>query len=123
MALNQLEFAGEVLTMGDVPKTTVRWRKFIEFLQLEREVGGLIPVGMAAELLGVSERRVQQLVEEGTLRSYRLPGHRQHMLGARELVAFSKLERSRGRPVGDVPIKVDFREEMESMDRYFNGDD
>lgn len=59
--------------------------------------GGIVPVGLAAQLLNVSKQRVSQLLDEGKLVAVSVHGHR--FVGEDSLVALAKSDRKGGRPV------------------------
>lgn len=69
----------------------------LKALKAAYETGGAwVPAGLAKNLLGVSQQRVQQLCESGTLEAKRIEGHL--FITETSLVAFAKSERRNGRP-------------------------
>jgi excisionase family DNA binding protein len=56
----------------------------------------IISVKQAAEILGVSPRRVRQFIQEGRLKSSKVGGH--HFLQELEVRKFAQIERRDGNP-------------------------
>lgn len=68
-----------------------------EFINAQKNYGGLIPQAMAAKALGVSTARVAALVDGGRFEVITLFGRR--YLGGRQFEEFLLEERKAGRPV------------------------
>jgi hypothetical protein len=67
------------------------WREFSRISKLQ---GGLVPVSVVPNILGVSRQRVHQLVEEGTFSHWTFYGKK--WVSQDEVVAFAKLNRQAG---------------------------
>lgn len=99
------------------------WKEFQEFVAVSREQGELLPVGMAAKLIGVTQTRIGQLVSDGALRTWDFFGRR--WLSGIELAAFVKLERPSGIPTPKpsaaellrMSLEEGYREVRERRDR------
>jgi hypothetical protein len=77
-------------------KLATLWDLLNEARVATQEHGTPIPVGFAAELLGVSKQRVSQLLDQGKLTTVML--NDQRFVGENSLVAWAKSERIVGRP-------------------------
>lgn len=66
------------------------------FLGISADEGGLLTPAQAAIVLGISNQRVLQLIEKGSLRAYRCFGR--DMIPARELEARQTTKPPVGRP-------------------------
>lgn len=73
-----------------------KWRELQEMSRVIAKEGLLCPVNTAAGLLDLSPQRVNQLMNENTLRYWEFLGRR--YVRARDLAAFVELERKAGRP-------------------------
>ena len=91
------------------------WKEFKEFVRVSKEQGDLVPVSLAAKLLGVTETRIGQLVEDGALGTWSYFGRR--WLSATQLTTFVKLERPSGiptkKPTAAELVKMSVGEGME----------
>lgn len=72
------------------------WEALKEANAATREHGALVPTGFAAELLGVSRTRVDQLLEAGKLTAVVV--HKTRFVSENSLVAWAKAEHITGRP-------------------------
>lgn len=73
------------------------WDRFQELSKAAEGKGMLLPLRMAAEIIGVSKQRVQDLIGEGRLEVLELSGER--FITEVSVVAYAKSERKAGRPV------------------------
>jgi hypothetical protein len=72
------------------------WDHFTELRSVMAEHGALVPQSFAAELLGVSPQRINQLVTAGKLTV--VPFHTGRFVTENSIVALAKSERKNGRP-------------------------
>lgn len=72
------------------------WDRLKAFSDATKEAGALVPVSFAASILGVSDQRVRDLVNDGILEGIRLEGHL--FISERSIVTWAKTERKAGRP-------------------------
>jgi len=72
------------------------WEQFQAFQKAVAEHGALLPQGFAAELLGVSPQRVNQLIELGRLQVVSV--HTSRLVTESSLIELAKTERKAGRP-------------------------
>jgi len=77
------------------------WDHFQELKAVTAQKGMIVPVHMAACLLGVSHQRVSQFLDDGRLEPIEIRGHR--YVAESSLVEFCKVERKNGRPV-NLPV-------------------
>lgn len=82
------DFIGEVKVNDGILEQVKRYQADSE------KAGGLILQVQACALLEISNQRMSQLVQEGRFTQYEHFGKR--LLGAEEVIAFSKIKRSRG---------------------------
>lgn len=73
------------------------WDRFQEFSKAAEGKGVLLPARLAAEIIGVSRQRVQELMELGRLEVLELSGER--FVTEESVVAYAKSERKAGRSV------------------------
>jgi hypothetical protein len=78
---------------GNVAKM---WDLLKEMRQTSATEGQLLPTRFAAKLIGVSQQRVDQLMDSGKLMRIDVDGH--PFVTENSLVAFAKSERAAGRP-------------------------
>lgn len=78
-------------------KLTKVWELLQRMKQISDTEGDLVPVMMAAKLLGISRSRVDQFVQEGRLKRYEIDGH--VFLTENSIVECAKTERRNGRPL------------------------
>jgi hypothetical protein len=79
------------------------WSLFESAKAATAEHGFLMPVALAAKLLGVGKQRVHDIVADGRLVRVELDGH--VFITSNSVVAFLKVERKNGRPL-KVPLTV-----------------
>jgi hypothetical protein len=72
------------------------WDELRELRSLIAEHGALVPQPFAAELLGISHQRVQQLIASGKLIA--VPVHTSRFVTENSIVTLAKSERKTGRP-------------------------
>lgn len=85
--------------VGELPKrerSAIRriWDDIHEIVELQRQMGPVLPTGLAADALGVSPTRIQQFVNMGRLQAIAFKG--KNFIVASSLVEFAKLEKSKG---------------------------
>jgi hypothetical protein len=85
--------------VGELPKrerSAIRriWDDIHEVVELQRQVGPVLPVGLAADALGVSASRVCQIAAAGRLEQVAMNG--KNFIVAASLLEFAKLEKSKG---------------------------
>jgi hypothetical protein len=79
------------------------WDEVRDMAKIQQDHGQLVPIGLAAKLLGLSSARVGQLADEGTFRTWDFFGKR--YVAVIDLESFIKLERKTGRPWNEPSVK------------------
>jgi hypothetical protein len=105
----------EVPVVGGAPlpeKKMGMLRFLLSLRRITNEEGGLVPLTMAATVLGMSKQRVHDLVKEGTLRAIEFGGKK--WLSGKELESFVQLERKAGRPWKEPSKKEMWRASMDT---------
>lgn len=74
-----------------------------EMRELSKEHGLLVPSSLSAAILGVTRRRVYELIEQGILKQVRAGAV--VLITEQSLLAYASKERKAGRPVGSVRKK------------------
>jgi hypothetical protein len=97
---------GELPIMAELPRRKVR--KSIldtlrEFQDISSREHGLVPLAVAATILGLSRQRVHDLVKEGTLVPIEAYGKK--WLSGDQLKSFVQLKREPGRPWKEPSLK------------------
>jgi hypothetical protein len=87
----------EVLPKREKSKFVRVWDRFQELSRLAEGKGMLLPLRLAAQIIGVSKQRVVELCENGRLEVLELAGER--FITENSVVAYAKGERKAGRPV------------------------
>lgn len=95
VATSEFPFVQE-LPKRERSKLATLWDLLLESRAAVQEHGTPIPVGFAADLLGVSKQRVSELLDQGKLTSVML--HDRRFVGENSLIAWAKAERIVGRP-------------------------
>lgn len=95
-AIGEFPFV-EQLPKREKSKVAKLWDVLAEASALTEEKGMLLPSRFAAKLLGISQARVDQLMDAGKLERVELDGH--PFVTENSVVAFAKTERKAGRPV------------------------
>ena len=72
------------------------WDHFTEVKAITAQKGLLVPVRFAANLVGVSQQRVDQLCDNGSLERVYVDGH--PFVTENSLIEWAKSERKAGRP-------------------------
>jgi hypothetical protein len=98
--------ASEFAFVEDLPKREKsRWQKlwehFEEIKRITAERGILLPLGLAAQIAGVSRQRIGELCDKGTLDRVIMDGH--PFVTEDKFVAWAKSDRKGGRPEGKLP--------------------
>lgn len=73
------------------------WELLQRMKAISATEGDLVPLMMAAKLLGLSRSRVDDLVRDGRLKRYEIDGH--VFLTENSIVECAKIERKNGRPL------------------------
>lgn len=94
-------FVGEFPFVADMPKRERSkvldlWARFKEFAESCDEVGGAVPVMLAAKMLGISHQRVWELMKSGRLVQLSFEGH--SFVSGDSMHRFAQSERKAGRP-------------------------
>jgi hypothetical protein len=76
------------------------WEQFEALRIVAREKGMLVPIPLAAKIIGVSRTRVDDLIEQGRLETHDVNGHR--FVSEASVIAYARSERKAGRPLGDL---------------------
>jgi len=94
ITVNEFPFVAE-LPKREKSKVAKAWEFFQELREVVRAHGAVIPLPLAAELVGVSRTRVSQLAHQGRFECVEIHGHL--YLTEESVIAFAKSERVNGR--------------------------
>jgi hypothetical protein len=86
----------ETLPKREKSRLRKLWDHFQEAKAIAAEHGMLVPCPVAAQIVGVSRQRIDQLCADGLLRLVQLGGH--NYVTENSLVAWAQTERKQGRP-------------------------
>jgi len=108
-----------IATTG-IPRAKARLSKGIsglvadtrEYFRLSKLNGGLVPLSMVANILGVSRQRVHQLVDEGTFSHWTFYGMK--WLSQEEVISFAKLNRRAGENQYNPSVKQMWKDSREA---------
>jgi len=113
-SVNEFPFVA-ALPKREKSKMAKLWDSFREVKAITDEKGMLLPQKFAADLIGVSRQRVQELVEDGRLERVDLRGH--PFITEKSMIAFAQSERKNGRPVKLPSNKEIFQSAFDTVAR------
>ncbi len=100
--VNEFPFVA-ALPKREKSKLATLWEQLEEWRALAEKEGFLIPVVGAANLLGVSRQRIEELMRDGRLRRVDLFNH--VYVPESSVVEYAEAERRTGRPLGTPKTK------------------
>jgi hypothetical protein len=108
-----------MLTLPKRERSKVRqvWDMLSDMCELQREAGPVLPIGIVADALGLTNQRVRDIIRDGRLRTVFMDGR--HYVTEASLKDFARVERKSGRPLSVDQDSIDSMHTMQAVRRVF----